>query len=409
MDLAHLHLLLNHFPTIGFLVGLGIFVLGLAGKNNDLRRAALVIFLGIALLSVPIFISGSGAQEAICQAAPDRPCSDAPLAVTIQSSGTGYTFAPKVEFSGGQCSFPPAATSTVRDGQVVGIQVTYGGFGCTAAPSVAITGGGGSSAAATAALPRERILVSKAMIEQHESAAFVALGLMELTGSFAWLALWQFRRSARFSRSMLAVVLLLSLVTFGLMANVSNLGGQIRHPEVRDQVQAAAPLLSTGEPFARHVGEIVDGGWRWVFPACETLHFIGLCLLFGVAAVVDLRMLGVTKGISFRAVHRLLPWGMLGFGVNLVTGMLFFVADPFQYVHLGNWLGGQNAAFLWKMIFILLAALNVVYFTIFEEPWQLGPGEDAPLHAKLIAAVSLFLVVGIMFWGRMLPFLGGSF
>jgi hypothetical protein len=38
-----------------------------------------------------------------------------------------------------------------------------------------------------------------------------------------------------------------------------------------------------------------------------------------------------------------------------------------------------------------------------------GPGQDAPLGAKITAAVSLFLWVGVMFWGRMLPFLGTAF
>ena len=33
------------------------------------------------------------------------------------------------------------------------------------------------------------------------------------------------------------------------------------------------------------------------------------------------------KRVPFTDVHRLLPWGMLGFGVNLVTGMLFFVGS----------------------------------------------------------------------------------
>jgi hypothetical protein len=408
MDLAHIHLLLNHFPSIGFLVGLGVFCLGLFGKSNDLLRASLLIFVGIALLSIPIYVSGNGAQQAVCQAAEGKPCSDAPITAAMKTGGSGYQFAPMVTFSGGQCAYPPTATAQVQADAVTSLQITYGGFGCVSAPAITIVGGAGSGATAAASLPAQRIIVSKALIEAHESAALVALGFMELTGALAWLALWHFRRNARFSRVSLGALLLLSALTFGLMVHASNLGGQIRHPEIRVAANRV-PLLSPEQPFARSVGDIVQGGWRWVWPACETLHFIGLCLLFGVAALVDLRVLGVTKGISFRALHRLLPWGILGFGVNLVTGMLFFVADPFQYVHLGNWLGGQNFPFIWKMLFILLAGLNVLYFTVMEQPWQLAPGDDAPLTGKLVAASSLFLVVGIMFWGRMLPFLGGSF
>ena len=46
----------------------------------------------------------------------------------------------------------------------------------------------------------------------------------------------------------------------------------------------------------------------------------------------------------------LLPLGMLGFGVNLITGMLFFLALPAQYT--------GNIMFLWKFILVVLAGFN---------------------------------------------------
>ena len=55
------------------------------------------------------------------------------------------------------------------------------------------------------------------------------------------------------------------------------------------------------------------------------MHFLGLSLSFGVLLAVNLRIFGVIKQVPFADVHRLLPWGMLGFGANLITGMLFFV------------------------------------------------------------------------------------
>ena len=62
MNFAHLHLLLNHFPIIGTIVGLGLFLVSVFGKNNDLRRASLIIFAAVALLTIPTFLSGFGAQ-----------------------------------------------------------------------------------------------------------------------------------------------------------------------------------------------------------------------------------------------------------------------------------------------------------------------------------------------------------
>jgi hypothetical protein len=309
MDLTHVHLLLNHFPTIGTIIGLGLLIVSLIGKSEDLKRASLVVFLGIALLTIPTYVTGNAAQESM--------------------------------------------------GRNEG--------------------------------------VSKTLIETHEAAALQALPFMELTGALAWLGLWQFRRVSRLSKWNTGAVVVLSIVTLGLMARAADMGGEIRHPEIRALQQAAT---TTEKPMGRELGSFVVGV-TWVWPTCETLHFIGMALLFGVAAVVDLRMLGMVKALSFASLHRLLPWGMLGFGINLITGMLFFVAAPGQYAH--------NPAFEWKVILMLLAGANVLYFTVFNGPWAVASGEDAPFTTKLIAGSAILILIGVMYCGRMLPFIGNAF
>ena len=62
MDPTHLHLLLNHVPTVGFGIGVAMFVLGLAGRSNDLKQASLVIFVGVALITIPTYVTGNAAQ-----------------------------------------------------------------------------------------------------------------------------------------------------------------------------------------------------------------------------------------------------------------------------------------------------------------------------------------------------------
>jgi hypothetical protein len=238
--------------------------------------------------------------------------------------------------------------------------------------------------------------VSKSLIETHEGAALVALAFMEVTGAFAWLGLWQFRRLARVPNWNLAVILILTLVTLGLTARASNIGGEIRHAEIRAGQETAAPQPGV----ARTVGAVMTD-YQWAWATCETLHFIGLSLLLGVVFLVDLRVLGVVKGVSFVSLHRLLPWAALGFGVNVITGMLFFVGIPTQYIH--------NPSFYWKVAMVMIAGANALYFTLLEEPWALGPKEDAPLTAKVAAASAMLLWVGVMYCGSMLPFLGNAF
>ena len=147
---------------------------------------------------------------------------------------------------------------------------------------------------------------------------------------------------------------------------------------------------------------IMEHGWVW--PTLETLHFIGLCMLIGVIGAIDLRLLGLAKRVPFAPLHRLLPWGITGFTICLGTGSLFFTGDPFQYVN--NWV------FWWKMSFVVLAGLNVAAFYLtgtFNAAEELKAGEDAPPQAKVIAVLSLFLWVGVLYLGRMLPFLGNAF
>ena len=65
MNFDHLHLLLNHVPIIGFFVGVGLFVASFTGSNDDLRRSSLIIFAAVALLTIPTFVSGVGADRSI--------------------------------------------------------------------------------------------------------------------------------------------------------------------------------------------------------------------------------------------------------------------------------------------------------------------------------------------------------
>ena len=61
----HLHILLNHFPSIGTVIALGLFLTSYRLKSDDLRRSSLVLFLLLGLLAIPTYISGAAAKWAI--------------------------------------------------------------------------------------------------------------------------------------------------------------------------------------------------------------------------------------------------------------------------------------------------------------------------------------------------------
>ena len=138
--------------------------------------------------------------------------------------------------------------------------------------------------------------------------------------------------------------------------------------------------------------------YRWTWPISESLHFCGLALMVGTVGTFDLRLLGLGKGITPAALHYSIRFGLAGFVVSAVTGALFIFGQPDQYFY--------NNAFKVKVVCLALLGLNVCAFYALEarQALALGAGDDAPLRAKVFAAISLTLLVAIMCAGRMLTF-----
>jgi len=304
---THIHLLLNHFPTIGFSIAIGLFIGAIVSRSDDLKKASLTVLVAVAILTFPTYLSGNAADYSI-RNMPD---------------------------------------------------------------------------------------VSRSLIATHEGAALMSFVLMEMTGAVAWLALWQMRRAGGVSARTLGTVLLLSAITMGLVTRAANIGGEIRHPEIR----LATESTTFEGPMGRDVAAWVNAE-PWAWPSLESLHFIGLSLLIGAVLVINLRVLGFMKQVSLDAIDRLIPWGVLGFGLNVVTGMLFFIAVPDQYT--------QSIAFMWKAGLIVVAAFNGLYFTAYDHAWGMEPGGDAPVLSKAMAVSAFVLWVGVMYYGSMLPFIGTS-
>ena len=314
VNIAHLHLLLNHVPTVGSVVALGLLLLAFVRRDEPLKRAGLEVLFVIAVLTLPVYISGVGAQQKLA----DRP------------------------------------------------------------------------------------ELSDTAIRVHQDAALAGFTVAEFAGFVAWIALWQSRRRGR-AAGLVPAAALLTVVALLLMTRAANLGGEIRHPEIGTVAAVAgAPPVDTAQFVTSKISAImVNSPWAW--PASETVHFLGLSLSFGVLLAVNLRILGVMRHVPFANVHRLLPWGTLGFGTNLITGMLFFVGQPKQYI--------DSAPFYWKVVFLMIAGANFLYLTVFTKAWtgDREGGWDASAADKAMAVLSLFSWLAVLYGGRMLPFIGHAF
>ena len=338
MNLAHLHLLLNHVPTVGSVAALGLLLLALVRRNEALKHAGLEVLFVIAVLTLPVYTTGVAAQREL----------------------------------------------------------------------------------------RDRPEVSDTAMRAHQDAALAGFTVIEFAGFVAWLALWQSRRRGRPAHGLVAAAMLLSILALAVMARAATLGGEIRHPEILAATPEGDAALAPGNDEGGAEGLRQDSGEsgrsgaeadgkeefvaaristymtnsRWAWPAAESIHFLGLSLSFGVLLAVNLRILGVMRHVAFADVHRLLPWGMLGFGANLITGMLFFVGQPAQYI--------ESSPFYWKIIFLMIAGANFLYLTVFKKPWT-ADGVDSSMADKAMALSSIAAWLAILYAGRMLPFLGNAF
>lgn len=90
--------------------------------------------------------------------------------------------------------------------------------------------------------------VSEPIIEQHESAALLSLVSFEVLGVVSLAALFLSRRAGEVTKASAVSVLVLAVIALGLMARAANLGGQVRHTEIRSGATAvSASPGQTGE------------------------------------------------------------------------------------------------------------------------------------------------------------------
>ena len=301
MNLAHVHIVLNHIPSLGSILGLLLLAWAIYTKNDALKKSGFGVLVLIALATLPTYLSGNGARQMIAK--------------------------------------EPAA--------------------------------------------------SLGMVEVHQNAAMLTLLAMTIAGTFAWFGLWEFRRFSRAGSGATVGSLLTAAIATALIVYTGSLGGKISHPEIRDAADTAITEAAGWKPAVE-----TFLSRAWVIPAVATLHYIGMVLLFGVSLMLLLRVLGIMKSIPFSGIHRLLPLAILGFVINVITGMLFYLQSPEGYVH--------RSAFQIKIVCILLAAFPVLYFTLFNDPWETGINRSASALTKVTAVCAFVLLVGAIVYGRLI-------
>lgn len=143
---------------------------------------------------------------------------------------------------------------------------------------------------------------------------------------------------------------------------------------------------------------VLESGSIWAYPMILFMHSMGMAIVAGLAAVIDLRLLGLSPHTPVKPLERLIPimWG--GFGISAVTGTILLVADATTKL--------ANPDFWVKMAFVFtgLAVLRLMRTKVFAAPGlDQGP---LPSSAKPLAWISLVCWIGTVTAGRLLAYVG---
>jgi hypothetical protein len=148
-------------------------------------------------------------------------------------------------------------------------------------------------------------------------------------------------------------------------------------------------------PFSVWVRE---SGSLWAYPSILFLHTIGLGILVGINAAIDLRLIGFAPRLPVKPMEKLFPWIWVGFWISGISGVVLLMADATTKM--------TNPVFYMKMASVALAVVVLVLLrrTVFEDP---------ALDAKPVTPTGKFLgLFSLMLWtaavtaGRLTAYVG---
>jgi len=139
---------------------------------------------------------------------------------------------------------------------------------------------------------------------------------------------------------------------------------------------------------------------HYFFLAVLTVHVLTLLVFAGMAAIIDLRLLGLAmrRVPTSQIVTQLVPWAAGGFIVMVTSGSLLFYSAPLERF--------GNLFFRTKLALLVLAGLNVFVFhkTVYGRVADWDIDRVPPASARHAGGVGLALWAGIIVLGRMMAY-----
>jgi hypothetical protein len=148
------------------------------------------------------------------------------------------------------------------------------------------------------------------------------------------------------------------------------------------------------------LGEFMRTSSLWVYPVVNLLHIFGIASLFGGAAVIDLRLLGLWRKAPLSAISAAgVPLASAGFALAAATGVALLATKSTEYI--------GNPYLLIKFSAIFVGLINVGLLSRLDA-WRARGDRELEQHERRKLAV--FGGVSLAAWatavgaGRMIAY-----
>jgi hypothetical protein len=134
----------------------------------------------------------------------------------------------------------------------------------------------------------------------------------------------------------------------------------------------------------------------FAFPTVLSFHTLGMGIVAGLSAAIDLRILGFAPRVSLTHMRRYYPWLWFGFWLNAASGVVLLVGYPTKAL--------TNPVFYGKLVCVALGA--VVQMLIRRRVLRDTASDDQPVprRGRMLAAASLVLWAAAITSGRFLAY-----
>jgi hypothetical protein len=134
----------------------------------------------------------------------------------------------------------------------------------------------------------------------------------------------------------------------------------------------------------------------FAFPTILSFHTLGMGIVAGLSAAIDLRILGFAPRVPLLKTKQYFPWLWLGFWMNALSGIVLLIGYPTKAL--------TNPLFYGKLVCVALGVTMEILIRRYVLADD-GKGQDVvPAGGKLLAAASLVSWAAAITTGRLLAY-----